>query len=66
MSKFDECKSVIGHYKDNRKCIELVTSLYVFSEAQSTGSPTHYDATTWQWGDKTILIQEVGIHPEIE
>jgi hypothetical protein len=66
MSKFEECKSVIAHYKDNKKYIELATSLYVFSEAQSTGSPNQYDTTTWQWGDKTILIQEVGIHPEIE
>jgi hypothetical protein len=66
MSKFKECKSVIAHYKDNKKYIELATNLYVFSEAQSTGSPSHYDLTTWQWNDKTVIIQEIGIHPDIE
>jgi hypothetical protein len=66
MSKFKECNSVIAHYKHNKKYIELDTNLYVFSEAQSTGSPSHYDVTTWQWGNKTIVIQEVGIHPNIE
>jgi len=66
MSKFKECKSVIAHYKDGKKYIELTTSLYVFSESQSTGSPSQYDTTTWKWNDKTIVIQEVGIHPDIE
>ena len=66
MSKFEECKSIIEHYYNNEKYISLDTSLYIFSEAQSTGSPSYYDLTMWHWDNKTILIREIGIHPNIE
>ena len=66
MSKFAECKSIINHYKNDVLIISLETNLYVFAEAQSSGSEKHYDYTTWVWNDKVIKIKEVGIHPELE
>lgn len=66
MSKFKECKSIISHHKDNKACITLPTSLYIFSEAQSTGDPDYYEYSKWEWDNKIITIQEVGIHPNKE
>lgn len=64
MSKFKECLSKISHYKNNEQLLELETSMYVFAEAQSTGSHTFYDHSIWEWKDKKIKIHEVGIHPD--
>lgn len=66
MSKFEECKSTITHYKNNKAYITLETNLYIFAEAQSSASNSFYDYTVWSWNGKDITIKEVGIHPNIE
>lgn len=65
MSKFDQAKSLISHWKDGKKIVTLRTNLYVFGEAQSTGTGEYYDYTTWEWNQKTVKIKEVGIHPNL-
>ena len=64
MSKFKKCLSTITHWKDDKKHLELKTSLYVFAESQSSGTPLFYDFTVWQWNNSNIKIKEVGVHPE--
>lgn len=66
MSKFKECLSKISHHKDGEKIVEIETNLYVFAEAQSTGSHTWYDYSVWTWRENQYKIEEVGIHPDIE
>lgn len=66
MSKFRECKSIINHCKNDKQVISLETNLYIFAEAQSSGSEDNYDYSQWVWKDKTIKIKEVGIHPTLE
>lgn len=65
MSKFTECLSKISHYKDDKMLIELETNLYVFAEAQSTGSFKDCDYTIWTWDGSKYRIEEVGIHPDL-
>lgn len=62
MSKFKECKSTITHNSNDNITI-LDTNLYIFAEAQSTGSHTDHQFSVWRWNDTDILIKEVGIHP---
>jgi hypothetical protein len=66
MSKFKECRSLINHWRNNEKIISLETNLYIFAEAQSSGSEWHYDYSTWEWNQRIIKIKEVGIHPELD
>ena len=65
MSKFEECKSKISHYQNNNKILELETSLYIFAEAQSSGTSASYNYTVWEWGKDRFVIKEVGVHPNL-
>lgn len=66
MSKFIECNSKIKHYNKNNLVSEFDTNLYVFVEAQSTGSTAYADYSVWSWNELSVIIKEVGIHPDIE
>jgi hypothetical protein len=66
MSKFDQAKSVISHWKNEGKIVSIDTNLYIFGEAQATAKADYYDYTTWEWDGKIVKIKEVGIHPTLK
>ena len=65
MSKIKELTSVIRHWQNDESVISLETNIYIFTEAQGTGTELYYDFTTWEWGSHNIKILEVGVHPEV-
>lgn len=65
MSKINRLKSTITHWKNGQKETSLETNFYVFREAQSTGCASYHDLTTWDCNDIKLIIEEVGIKPDV-